>query len=122
MRTRGVKRLGAARSLRSVCVESTKGEQLLSVYCGTAEGRLRKKRISLRIRHVGGERIQTIKTQTSDIPFSQSEWEHKIDDDEPDLRFARGTPLAPLLTKAYAAIQTCGTWGPSLPGAYPLFE
>ena len=95
----GLRRLTAAHSLRSMDAEPTKEEQLLSVYFDTAEGRLRKNEISLRVRHVGGERVQTIKNQTSGIPFSRGQWEHKIDGDVPDLRFARGTPLAALLTK-----------------------
>jgi triphosphatase len=94
-----LRRLGTARSLRSMGGEPTKAEQLLSVYFDTTEGRLRNKGISLRVRHTGHERMQTIKAQTSGIPFSRGEWEHKVDGNEPDLRFARGTPLAPLLTR-----------------------
>jgi triphosphatase len=69
-----LRRLGTARSLRSMGGEPTKAEQLLSVYFDTTEGRLRNKGISLRVRHTGHERMQTIKAQTSGIPFSRGEW------------------------------------------------
>ena len=95
----GLRKLRAARSLRSMDAERNKEEQLLSVYFDTAGGRLRKKEISLRVRHIGDERVQTIKAQASGTPFSRGEWEHKIEGDVPDLRFARGTPLAPFRNK-----------------------
>lgn len=94
-----LKRLRVVRSFRPLDDEPKKSEKLWSVYFDTAECRLKRKGISLRVRHVGGERLQTIKTQTSGVPFSRGQWEHKIDSDVPDLRFARGTPLAPLVTK-----------------------
>jgi inorganic triphosphatase YgiF len=94
-----MKSLRTARSLRPMGAASTEGEKLLSVYFDTAERRLRRKGISLRVRHNRGTRVQTIKTQTSGIPFNRGQWEHKIDGDQPDLRFMRGTPLAQLRTK-----------------------
>ena len=94
-----MKTLRAARSLRPMDAETTEAEKLLSVYFDTAERRLRRKGISLRVRHNGEGRVQTIKTQTSSIPFSRGQWEHKIEGDQPDLRFIRGTPLAKLRTK-----------------------
>ena len=78
---------------------SLRAARSLSVYFDTAGRRLRRKGISLRVRHNGDGRVQTIKTQTSGIPFSRGQWEHKIDSDRPDLRFMRGTPLAQLRTK-----------------------
>jgi len=94
-----MKTLRAARSLRPMDAETTEAEKLLSVYFDTAERRLRRKGISLRVRHNGGGRAQTIEIQTSDSPFSRGQWEHKIDGDLPDLRFVRGTPLAQLRIK-----------------------
>ena len=94
-----MKRLSAARSLRPIGDKTTEAEKLLSVYFDTVDRRLRRKGISLRVRHNGDERVQTIKTQTSGIPFSRGQWEHKIEGDQPDLRFIRGTPLAQLRTK-----------------------
>jgi triphosphatase len=94
-----MKSLRGARSLRPVGAGPTEAEKLLSVYFDTAERRLRRKGILLRVRHNGDGRVQTIKTQTSGIPFSRGQWEHEIDGDQPDLRFIRGTPLAQLRTK-----------------------
>src|SRR6202034_1534396 len=85
-----MKRLSAARSLRPIGAKTTEAEKLLSVYFDTVDRRLRRKGISLRVRHNGDERVQTIKTQTSGIPFSRGQWEHKIEGDQPDLRFIRG--------------------------------
>jgi triphosphatase len=96
--SQAMKSLRAARSLRPMDA-APEAEKLLSVYFDTAERRLRRKGISLRVRHNGDGRVQTIKTQTSGIPFSRGQWEHKIDGDQPDLRFMRGTPLAQLRTK-----------------------
>jgi len=97
--SQAMKSLRATNSLRPMDAETTKAEKLLSVYFDTVDRRLRRKRISLRVRHNGNERVQAIKTQTSGIPFSRGQWEHKIDCDQPDLRFIRGTPLAQLQTK-----------------------
>jgi triphosphatase len=94
-----LKKLRVVRQLRPPDDEPKKSENLLSVYFDTAECRLRRKGISLRVRHIGDYRLQTIKTQTSGIPFSRGEWEHRIDSDVPDLRLARGAPLAPLRNK-----------------------
>lgn len=58
-----MKSLRAARSLRPMDAALTEGEKLLSVYFDTAERRLRRKGISLRVRHNGDGRVQTIKTQ-----------------------------------------------------------
>ncbi|MGA2999262.1 CHAD domain-containing protein [Bradyrhizobium sp.] len=94
-----MKRLSAARSLRPIGAKPTEAEKSLSVYFDTVDRRLGSKGISLRVRHKADERVQTIKTQTSGIPFSRGQWEHKIDGDQPDFRFMRGTPLAQLRTK-----------------------
>jgi inorganic triphosphatase YgiF len=94
-----LKTLRVVHQLRPLDDEPKKSEKLLSVYFDTAECRLRRKGISLRVRHIGDYRLQTIKTQTSGIPFSRGEWEHRIDSDVPDLRLARGAPLAPLRNK-----------------------
>jgi triphosphatase len=94
-----LKKLRVVRQLRPPDDEPKKSENLLSVYFDTAECRLRRKGISLRVRHIGDYRLQTIKTQTAGIPFSRGEWEHRIDSDVPDLRLARGAPLAPLRNK-----------------------
>jgi inorganic triphosphatase YgiF len=74
-------------------------QNLVSVYFDTPKRKLQRKGVSLRIRKIGERRIQTIKTDASDDALGRGEWEHRIKGDAPDLRKARGTPLAPLLTK-----------------------
>ena len=93
-----LRRLKAARALHRSDGKPAKEENLVSVYFDTGKHKLRRKGVSLRVRHCGDKRLQTIKTE-GDIPFNRGEWEHKIHSDAPDLRAARGTALAPFLTK-----------------------
>jgi inorganic triphosphatase YgiF len=51
------------------------------------------------VRHQGAKRLQTIKSGGSDSSFRRGEWEQEIKGDVPDLRKARDTALAPLLTE-----------------------
>src|SRR5712671_1843086 len=95
---RDLLRLKADRALRQVSGE-VQTEELVSVYFDTPKRKLRRKGVSLRVRKIGDRRLQTIKTEASDDAFGRGEWECRITGDEPDLRKARGTPLAPLLTK-----------------------
>ena len=81
---------GQAASNRKSCV---------SVYFDTPKHKLRTRSVSLRVRHRGGKRLQTIKTEGSNGSIRRGEWEHTIKGDVPDLRKARDTPLAALLTK-----------------------
>lgn len=74
-------------------------ENLVSVYFDTPKHKLRTRSVSLRVRHRGGKRLQTIKTEGSNGSIRRGEWEHTIKGDVPDLRKARDTPLAALLTK-----------------------
>jgi inorganic triphosphatase YgiF len=78
---------------------TSKGTDLLSVYFDTPKYSLNRAGISLRVRHIGRTRVQTIKTKGSGIPFSRGEWEYAIDGDTPNLRIAKDTPLASLLNK-----------------------
>lgn len=92
-------KLKTARTLRRRDGMPAKEAYLVSIYFDTNKHALETKGVSLRVRQSGDKRVQTIKTTATDIPFSRSEWEHKIDSDEPDFRAARGTALAPMLTK-----------------------
>ena len=94
-----LERLKSARSLHRPNTEPFKEEDLVLVYFDTGKHRLRRKGISLRVRHSGDQRFQTVKTDGQAGPFSRGEWEHKIKGDEPDLHAARGSALTPLLTK-----------------------
>ena len=96
--TRDLRKLAAARILRRSDGELPRHKYLVSTYFDTPKLLLRKNGVTLRVRQTGKKRVQTIKTVNSGISLSRGEWEHKLDDDEPDLRAARGTALEPLLS------------------------
>lgn len=74
-------------------------EDLVSVYFDTPKHELARNAVSLRVRHIGDKRLQTIKSEGFGGIFRRGEWEHEINGDVPNLRRAHGTALAPLLTK-----------------------
>jgi inorganic triphosphatase YgiF len=78
----------------------SKGVELVSVYFDTQRLKLRKKGVSLRVRHVDGQHLQTIKRNEpgSAATLSRNEWEVEIGGNNLDLEAARGTALEPLLT------------------------
>jgi inorganic triphosphatase YgiF len=96
--TRDLQKLAAARILRRSDGQLPRHKYLVSTYFDTPKLLLRKNGISLRVRQAGKKRVQTIKTVNGGISLSRSEWEHKLQGDEPDLRAARGTALQPLLS------------------------
>jgi inorganic triphosphatase YgiF len=94
-----LKRLKTSQLLNRRMGKPVKEENLLSVYFDTDKRKLKRNGLSLRVRHLGDKRVQTIKTQGAGGPFIRGEWEHKIKGGVPDLRAAHGTALAPILTK-----------------------
>jgi triphosphatase len=72
-------------------------ETLVSVYFDSDKLLLRDHGLTLRVRHIGDKRIQTIKSADHGI-FERSEWEQPIESDQPNLALAADTPLGPLLT------------------------
>jgi triphosphatase len=96
---RDLRKLKSARILQGGGRKPPTTEHLVSVYFDTPKHKLRTRGVSLRVRHSGGKRVQTIKTEGSNGTISRGEWEHAIKGDVPDFRKARDTPLAPLLTK-----------------------
>src|SRR6266576_3946117 len=92
---RDLRRLMAARVIKKGKPASE--EDLLSGYYDTPSQRLKRKGVTLRVRHSGDKRLQTVKTEGG--TFKRGEWEDKIKGNGPDLRKARRTALAPLLTK-----------------------
>ena len=72
-------------------------ETLVSVYFDSDELLLRDHGLTLRVRHIGDKRVQTIKSADHGI-FERSEWEQPIESDQPNLALAADTPLGPLLT------------------------
>jgi inorganic triphosphatase YgiF len=74
-------------------------EPLRSVYFDSDNRCLYKHGISLRVRHIGRKRVQTIKSaEQGSAVLERSEWEQAIEGDEPDLALAKDTALGPLLT------------------------
>src|ERR1700736_1120276 len=73
-------------------------EKLTSVYFDTPGLELRKKGLTLRVRHNGSRAVQTIKAEGNSL-FERGEWETEIDGDFPDLMAARSTPLEKLMSK-----------------------
>jgi inorganic triphosphatase YgiF len=85
-----------AQDLRSYAQPKT-FENLVSVYFDTDSFELRENGLSLRIRSIGNEHVQTIKR--SEGVFDRDEWENQIGTDVPDLDAARRTALQPFLSK-----------------------
>ena len=80
------------------------GSKLTSVYFDTNDRRLRENGLSLRVRHAGTKRLQTIKVDGPRSHLvSRGEWEHEIEGDKPDLGHVKKTPLAPLAGKKLAS-------------------
>jgi inorganic triphosphatase YgiF len=96
--TRDLRKLAAARILHRSDGELPRHKYLVSTYFDTPKLLLRKNGVSLRVRQTGKKRVQTIKAVNGRALLGRSEWEHKLQGDEPDLRAARGTALAPLLS------------------------
>jgi len=97
---------GVARHLASLPALHRNGglaqeNNLVSVYFDTPKHKLRKNGLSLRVRHIGNKRLETIKANGNSGAglFSRDEWEKSIESDTPDLRGARHSPLGALLTK-----------------------
>jgi len=74
-------------------------ETLNSVYFDSNRRLLHKNGLTLRVRHIGDKRVQTIKTTnpTSCGLLERLEWEQTIEGDKPDLTHAKDTALGPLL-------------------------
>lgn len=85
--------LKAAQGLRGLgkC-DSPKRQKLRSVYFDTPNGKLRKMGFTLRVRHAGGTRLQTVKSE-ADGTLVRNEWECEIDGDLPDLSRLDKSPL-----------------------------
>jgi inorganic triphosphatase YgiF len=84
---RAIEKLRRMRSLRRGNGHPAE-KKLVSVYFDTANHKLRKHGMSLRVRHIGEERLQTVKAngQSAAGLFQRHEWEAPIESDTPDLR------------------------------------
>jgi inorganic triphosphatase YgiF len=76
---------------------SAKQATQVSVYFDTDGQKLRRHGVLLRVRHVGGRYVQTVKATGNSGIFARDEWESEIADGTPDLRLASGTALDPLI-------------------------
>src|SRR5262245_64104453 len=94
-----LQKLAASRSLRPSDGQLAEHRHLVSTYFDTPGHLLKRHGISLRVRHAGKKRIQTIKTAANGVAVERGEWEKRINGDAPDLRAARGTPLQRLVSK-----------------------
>ena len=72
---RDLRKLRAARILQR---KPLKEEDLVSVYFDTPEHTLARNDVTLRVRHNGDKRLQTIKSGRLANSFRRSEWEHEI--------------------------------------------
>jgi triphosphatase len=94
--SRDLQKLRTTRAFRR---KSRWEEDLVSVYFDTPKHTLAKNDVTLRVRHNGDNRLQTIKSGGAVNSFRRGEWEHEIKGDAPNLRKAQNTALAPLLSK-----------------------
>lgn len=84
-------KLGKLPVLEAVSVGKPSTEQLLNMYFDTPELDMHRAEMSLRVRHVDGRRVQTLKAanRVSGGLHQREEWESEIDDDRPDLSALR---------------------------------
>jgi triphosphatase len=72
---------------------------LSSVYFDSEDRSLREHGLTLRVRHIGAKRVQTIKSVDRGSDWlERSEWEQTIQGDQPNLQDLNDTPLCPILT------------------------
>jgi triphosphatase len=71
---------------------------LVSIYFDTAGWKLREHHLSLRVRRIGREYVQTVKGDGGPATglYDRTEWEHAIRGPRPDLSWTTQTPLGPL--------------------------
>ncbi|SCZ05610.1 CYTH and CHAD domain-containing protein [Microvirga guangxiensis] len=74
-------------------------QDLHSTYFDTPDHALKQAGLSLRIRHNGTQRIQTVKAAQAQngVALTRGEWEHKVDGDKPDFSAAEKTALKPFV-------------------------
>jgi triphosphatase len=83
--------------LRKIAGDNIRRQHPVSVYFDTPDLALRDHGASLRVRRIGERRLQTVKANSA-VPMARGEWEAEIDRDRPNLKLARRTALAPILT------------------------
>lgn len=81
--------------------DSMQKENQVSVYFDTGRLKLRNNGLTLRVRHVGDQYIQTIKSDNGSL-LERGEWEMKVRNDRPDLKQADTSALDALGIKKLA--------------------
>jgi triphosphatase len=84
--------------LRKLAGKTVDHRHLTTIYFDTRKFALHNHGVSLRVRRIGEERLQTIKA-TSGALVVRDEWEQSIEGDRPRLELATGTALDPLLSR-----------------------
>ena len=85
--------------LRKLAKGSISRSEISSTYFDTKKLKLRRHGVTLRVRKAGSKRIQTIKGDGAGGGLARGEREDDIKSAQPQLKHAKGTPLAPLVTK-----------------------
>ncbi|MBO0735529.1 MAG: CHAD domain-containing protein [Alphaproteobacteria bacterium] len=87
--------------LRQLIQGPPRRQKLTSVYFDTPSLKLRDHGLALRVRRIGKKRVQTIKaiSKGGRGALGRDEWEEEIASAIPDLSLAKGTALAPLVTR-----------------------
>src|SRR5215831_15050303 len=100
---RAIEKLRRMRSLRRGNGHAAE-KKLVSVYFDTANHKLRKHGMSLRVRHIGEQRVQTVKVNGPSAAglFQRHEWETPIESDTPDLGAVRRSALNGFKSKKLA--------------------
>lgn len=85
--------------LRRLATAPPERSKMSSVYFDTKGLKLRRHGVTLRVRGVGSKRLQTIKADNgADGALGRFEREDEIASQRPKLKYAKATPLAPLVT------------------------
>jgi inorganic triphosphatase YgiF len=82
-------------------VQTTERQHLYNTYFDTAEHALLQQGVGLRVRHIGNQRLQTLKTAGMGLSglHQRQEWEAKIAGDTPDYSLLAESPLSQWCTE-----------------------
>ncbi len=97
----GLRKARALPWLKRTAGDGIKTRHLVSIYFDTPEFALRDHGVSLRVRRIGEQRLQTIKVNSS-LPMARGEWEAQIDGDRPRLEMMGSRARPPVLTNDVA--------------------
>jgi triphosphatase len=112
-----LRRLNRLRLIKTL-KQSPKQASQTTVYFDTANHRLRKKGLTLRVRRAGGRHVQTIKASGNSASIERNEWENEISGPAPDFAIIKGTPVEDLLTKKKSAASSSPPSKPAFAGLH----